>query len=63
MFSIISTANKLQIMTNSDSDDFTPQVRVSKLSRKKKVKNKENGKAHTSTQITDLDGFGEATCT
>ena len=52
-------------MNNSDSDDFEPQVRVSKLSRKKKVKNKENGKgkAHTSTQLTDLDGLDEATCT
>ena len=52
-------------MNNSDSDDFEPQVRVSKLSRKKKVKNKENskGKAHTSTQLTDLDGLEEATCT
>ena len=50
-------------MNNSDSDDFAPKVRVSKLSRKKKVKNKENGKVHTSTQNTDLDGFEEATCT
>jgi len=46
-------------MNNSDSDDFEPRVRVSKLSRKKKSKNTENGtgKAHTSTQVADsLDG-------
>ena len=50
-------------MIDSDSDDFEPQVRVSKLSRKKRDKNKEDKKAkpHTSTQNADLEAA--AACT
>ena len=43
-------------MEKSNSEDFEPPVRVSKLSKKKK-KNKEDGpkKVHTSTQNEDVD--------
>ena len=49
-------------MEKSDSEDFEPPVRVSKLSKKKK-KNKEDGpkKVHTSTQNDDVD-LTESTC-